>query len=490
MKRKTRFAASLFLIVLFVFAPVVFSQGYGNNTAEIDKGDLYARYKNVRIKTLPLAVQCWTFRKFSFFEALHRIKDLGIKYVQPYPGQILEQGKPGVKFDHSLTDDQIDQVKKKLKELGLTLVSYGVVSSPNVEEEMSKVFEFAQKMGIQTIVTEPDYDDYSLIDKMVKKFRINVAIHNHPVPSKYARPETVIYRVDGLDPRIGACADTGHWMRSGVNPVEALRVLKGRIQDVHLKDLNAFGTKDAFDVPFGEGKANVQAILAELTLQDYSGYISIEHEKKEDINNPSPAIKKGMEYIKSITYYQDYDQILRRSSWGYTKRGWNHYGPGYFVLDGKTGVLKGQGGMGLLWFAEKKYKDFILELDYKCADDFTNSGIFLRVPVMPESDDYIYRSFEIQINPSGKGIHMTGSAYDAEAPIKSASRPAGEWNHFKIAFIGSRITVELNGVLVLDWDAEPRGKVRDFAREGYIGLQNHDSRSPVFFKNIYVKQIS
>jgi hypothetical protein len=278
-------------------------------------------------------------------------------------------------------------------------------------------------------------------------------------------------------------------MRSGVNPVEALRVLKGRIQDVHLKDLNVFGTKDAFDVPFGEGEANVQAILAELTLQDYSGYISIEHEKKEDINNPSPAIKKGMEYIKSITYYQDYDQILRRSRWDYNKHGWNHYGPGHFALDGKTGVLKGQGGMGLLWFAEKKYKDFVLELDYKCADDFTNSGIFLRIPDMPKSDDYIYHSFEIQINPSGKGIHKTGAAYDAEAPTKDASRPPGEWNHFKIAFIGTRIKVELNGVLVLDWEAEPRGKVRDFASEGYIGLQNHDSRSPVYFKNIYVKEV-
>ena len=224
MKRRTRFAAILFLAALFVFAPVVFSQGYGSNTKEMDKGGVYARYQNVRIKAFPFAVQCWTFRKFSFFEALQRIKDLGIKYVQPYPGQILEKENPSAKFDHNLTDDQIERVKKKLKELGLTLVSYGVVGFPNVEEEMSKVFAFAQKMGIRTIVTEPAYDDYSLIDKMVKKFRINVAIHNHPVPSKYARPETVIYRVDGFDPRIGACADTGHWMRSGVNPVEALRV--------------------------------------------------------------------------------------------------------------------------------------------------------------------------------------------------------------------------------------------------------------------------
>ena len=492
MNKKAHLALVVFLLVIFVCLTTVLPQAYGTKHVDAEQGNLAIdmQYEGVRIKKFPFAVQCWTFRNFTFFEALQKIKELGIEYVQPYPGQVLEKNNPNVKFDHNLPDDQIDRVKIKLKELGLTLVSYGVVNFGNKEDEMQNIFEFAQKMGIRTIVTEPDYDDYSLIEKMAGKYRINIAIHNHPTPSKYARPETVIYRVDGLDPGIGACADTGHWMRSGVNPLEALRALKGRIQDVHLKDLNAFGTKDAYDVPFGEGKANIHDILAELTLQDYAGYISIEYEKEEDVDNPSPAVKRGLEYIKSITYYQYHEQILKRSHWGYSKSGWNHYGPGYFALNEKTGVLKGQGGMGLLWYATKKYKDFIFELDYKCADEFTNSGVFLRVPDVPTSDDYIFHSFEIQIDPSGKGIHKTGSAYDAEAPMKDVFHPAGEWNHFKISFVGNRIQVELNNVLVLDWEAEPRGKVQDFASEGYIGLQNHDSRSPVYFKNIYIKDLS
>jgi sugar phosphate isomerase/epimerase len=492
MKKITYPARAMFLLAVFVCLSTAMPWTYGPNSgdAEQEKPSINSQYNGVRIMKFPFAVQCWTFRKFAFFEALQRIKELDIKYVQPYPGQVLDRDNPNVKFDHNLPDEQIDRVKKKLEELGLTLVSYGVVNFNNNEEEMQKVFQFAKKMGIRTIVTEPSYDDYSLLDKMVKKYRINIAIHNHPTPSKYARPETVFFRVDGTDPRIGACADTGHWMRSGVNPLEALRSLKGRIQDVHLKDLNAFGVKEAYDVPFGKGKANIHDILAELTLQDYSGYISIEHEKKEDVDNPSPAIQEGLEYVKSITYYQDHEHILKKGDWGYSKHGWNHYGPGYFELDGKTGVLKGQGGMGLLWYSVKKYKDFILELDYKCANEFTNSGIFLRVPDIPTSDDYIYHSFEIQINPAGEGVHKTGAAYDAEAPIKDAFHPAGEWNHLKISFIGNRISVVLNDVLILDWEAEPRGKVRDFAREGYIGLQNHDSRSPVYFKNIYIKEVS
>jgi hypothetical protein len=116
---------------------------------------------------------------------------------------------------------------------------------------------------------------------------------------------------------------------------------------------------------------------------------------------------QGIEYIKGITYYEENEEILKRINRQYSRHGWNHYGSGYFVLDEKTGILKGQGGMGLLWYSVKKYKDFILELDYKCEDKHINSGIFLRVPDIPTSNDYIYHSFEIQINDSGEGIHKT-----------------------------------------------------------------------------------
>jgi hypothetical protein len=145
--------------------------------------------------------------------------------------------------------------------------------------------------------------------------------------------------------------------------------------------------------------------------------------------------------------------------------------------------------MGLFWFSEKKYKDFVLELDYKCSELFTNSGVFIRVPEVPTSDDYIYHSFEIQIDDRSKDVHHTGAAYDAEAPKINAEKETGEWNHFKISFIGKNIKVEVNGKLVVDWIAEPRGKIKNFAEEGYIGLQNHDSRSPVYFRNIYIKEL-
>jgi len=183
-------------------------------------------------------------------------------------------------------------------------------------------------------------------------------------------------------------------------------------------------------------------------------------------------------------------QILRSHGGRYSKHGWNHYGPGYFELDRETGVLTSHGGMGLFWYATREYGDFVLELEFKTSDGATNSGVFVRVPGVPTSDDYIYHSFEIQIDEAGEGVHQTGAVYDAEAPTEQASHPPGEWNRLKITMRGDHIAVEVNGAQVIDWEMEPRGKVEDFARRGYLGLQNHDDRSPVFFRNIYATALN
>lgn len=401
--------------------------------------DIKVDYSEVKIKKFPVAMQTWTFRKFSFIEAVEKTKELGLKYIQAYPGQTLGKDFPEEKFDHNMNRELAEQVLSLLDEKGIKLAVYGVVDLGISEETMRPVFDFARRMGIEIIVCEPEDEAFPILEQLVQEYGIKAAIHNHPQPSKYALPEAVLEKIKGRDERIGACADPGHWMRTDRSPVASLRLLKGRILDVHLKDRNAFGTEDARDVPFGEGEADIHNILAELTLQDYRGYLTVEYENEEEADNPMPSVRKGLEYIKSITYYEEYKPLLNRERGLYSKHGWNHYGPGYFSLDPQTGILKSHGGMGLFWFSEKKFKDFVLDLEYKCSDKHTNSGIFLRVPEVPVSDDYIYRSFEIQINDAGEGIHKTGAVYDAEPPSADAFNNTGEWNHLKITFKNKHI---------------------------------------------------
>jgi sugar phosphate isomerase/epimerase len=463
--------------------------GIRHISPELRQAVAAADYAAVRIKRFPFASEAWTFRKFTFAETLRKLKELGVPGLEAFPGQALAAEFPGARFNENMTDDQVAFVREALKANGVTLYGYGVVDIGRTEASMRKVFEFARKMGIRVLVCEPADDDFNLLEQLVKEYNVKVALHNHPAPSKYNLPETVFGRVDGRDPRLGACADSGHWMRGMIDPREAFKLLQGRILDVHLKDRSDFGTAQGVDdVAWGSGKGFLRDLLAELTLQDYDGYLTMEYENEKEVGDPMPAFRKSMEYVKSVTYYWDYERILARRGGGYEKHGWNHYGPGYFECDPKTGVLKGQGGMGLLWYG-KKVKDFVLECEFKCSTETTNSGIFLRVPAVPVSDDYIYHSIEIQVDDSSTGIHHTGAAYDIEAPKVLASKPAGEWNHMRIEFDGPHLKVELNGKVVLDGAAHAGGKVRDLAPEGYIGLQNHDSASPPYFRNIYLKEL-
>jgi sugar phosphate isomerase/epimerase len=448
-----------------------------------------ADYAKVRIKEFPVAVQCWTYRKFSFFETLDKVKALGVRFIQAYPGQPLGKALPKAVFGPEMSEDQVRAVKDGLAASGLRIVAYGVCEIGTTEVEMRKAFDFVRKMDIPVLVCEPGDDDYTLLDKLAGEYDVRVAVHNHPEPAKYAYPGLLVKNLAGRSRLIGSCFDPGHFMRGGLKPIECLKYLEGRIIDVHLKDRSDFGVKNVVDTAVGDGKVGLRDILAELTLQDYDGYLTFEYENEKMVATPEPAIRKSLENIKALTTYAGYAQIFHRGWGGYEKYGWNHYGPGYFEVDSVTGILKGHGGMGLLWYSEKTYRDFVLECDFMCASKDTNSGIFIHVPGVPTSDDYIYHSFEIQVWDAGEGVHATGAVYDVQAASPNASLPPGKWNHIKITCRGRHIVVDLNDKTVVNWDAVPGGKVRDFAAEGYIGFQNHDSIAPIFFRNIFIKEI-
>jgi sugar phosphate isomerase/epimerase len=238
-----------------------------------------------------LGCQAYSFNHFSFFEAVDKNASVGLKYIEAYPPQKLSPEKPDVKFDHEMSKETQAAVKAKLETAGVKLVNYGVVGLPNNEAECRKVFDFAKAMGIETIVSEPPPDAMSLLDKLTEEYGINVAIHNHPKPSPYWNPDHLLEVVKGHSKRIGSCADTGHWMRSGVNPLEAIKKLEGRIISLHFKDLNEFGKTgdEAHDVPWGTGKGDAKAILAELKRQGFKGVFSIEYEYNYENSVPEIA---------------------------------------------------------------------------------------------------------------------------------------------------------------------------------------------------------
>ena len=222
-----------------------------------------------------LALQAWTFNKDTFCATVDKAKALGLKYIEAFPGQVVGGDMEG-KLTPDLDAATQKKILAKLKSAGVTLVNFGVTGAKD-EAGWTKLFEFAKAMGIQTIVSEPAPEQMPLVDKLANKYKINVAIHNHPQPSRYWNPDAVLAAIKGCGKRVGACADTGHWVRSGLCPLESLKKLQGHIISLHFKDLAEKSPK-THDVPWGSGISNPAAMLAELKRQGFKGVFSIEYE--------------------------------------------------------------------------------------------------------------------------------------------------------------------------------------------------------------------
>lgn len=223
-----------------------------------------------------LGVQTYSFNRFTFFEAIDKAASIGLKYAEAYPGQRISDEIDG-KMGPGMSAAQIAAVKDKLDAAGIQLTAFGVVGLSKDEQASRKVFQWCKQFGIEVINTEVREDAFDTLEKLAAEYNIKVGLHNHPQPSHYWNPDTVLKAIEGRGDWIGACADTGHWMRSGLKPVDCLQQLEGRIVSFHFKDLNRMG-KGAHDVPWGTGAGDVPAVLAEMKRQGFQGPVSIEYE--------------------------------------------------------------------------------------------------------------------------------------------------------------------------------------------------------------------
>ena len=244
-----------------------------------------------------LAVHSYTFQKFSIFEAIDRTAALGVKYMSISGSVILEGTNRLTTVD--LSDQQREAINQKLAADGFgSFVNMGVVQLPADEVKCRKVFEFAKKWGIGILVAEPQPEALDTVEKLCKEYNIKIAIHDHPKGhSIYWNPDSVLAAIKGRTPLMGACADVGHWMRSGLDPVDCLKKLDGHIICLHFKDLNEMGP-DAHDVPWGTGAGKTRELMAELKRQHFHGAFCVEYEYHWD--NSSPEIAQCVNFFNQI----------------------------------------------------------------------------------------------------------------------------------------------------------------------------------------------
>jgi sugar phosphate isomerase/epimerase len=465
-----------------------------------------------------LGLQAWTLRKLTLVETIAKASELGIRTIEVYPGQKLGGNLEG-NLSPQLEPDKIDALKKILADHQVSIAGFGVVMQASVEE-WKQIFTFAKSFGMRWISAEPPADMLPAIAKMAKAAEVRVAIHNHPSPSRYHDPVALMQELEPYGPELGLCADTGHWARSGFNPLDNLRLCLPRIVTLHFKDLNEW-TKQAKDQPWGTGVSDAAGMLAALRQAGFTGVVLMEYENDSDqlLNDltrcaeffraamAAPLEKLVAGWVAPPGFSAAVDALWSGDRGAAVAPSLQavplfpadlanaEFPAGTWALTG--GILKASGRQATLW-TKKDYGDFLLDLEFR-AGEGGNSGIFFRGDA---AGDGSRNALEVEISQPGatpEGAMDTGALWGVQAPARKFAVKPGEWHRLSLLVENRNILVIIDGEKLVDanlqqWntagrnpDGTPNGfpkPLNSLPRKGRIGLQDH--RGPVEFRNISI----
>jgi len=240
-------------------------------------------------------IALYSFNRFSFPETLDMSKRAGVKYVEGFFFHQLgdEFGGRGLS---DLDDGEIAALGEMLDTRDLEMRS--MYAGGNTAEEWTRMYEIGEKLGLDFLVGEPEPEHWDLLDSLGKASGITMAIHEHARGlSRFWHPDSVLVALEGRE-SFKACGDLGHWVRSGLDPVECLRKLEGHLLSIHAKDLDGFGNMEANDVKLSSGVIDYVAVTEELDRQGFDGPIYIECEHDWDSNFED--VKFAVDYLNGM----------------------------------------------------------------------------------------------------------------------------------------------------------------------------------------------
>lgn len=234
-----------------------------------------------------LGMAGYTFVKFDLDKTLETLKKTDVHYLC-------------IKDFHlplNSTDEQIAAFHAKLKAADVTGYAVGPIYMKS-EAEIDRAFDYAKRVGVKLIVGVPNYELLPYVDKKVKEYGFNYAIHLHgPDIATYPDADDVWNHVKDLDPRIGMCLDIGHDTRNGKDPVADLKKYQSRVFDMHIKDVTG-ATKLGYTIEMGRGIIDIPALVNMLREVGYTGVCSLEYEK--DMSDPFMGIAESIGYFRAV----------------------------------------------------------------------------------------------------------------------------------------------------------------------------------------------
>jgi sugar phosphate isomerase/epimerase len=156
-------------------------------------------------------------------------------------------------------------------------------------------------MGIETFLSEPKLEALGTIERYCDRYGIKVALHNHDraASPNYWNPEGILKACEGRSALIGAGADIGYWIRSGIDPVEGVRKLGKRLITLQMHDLHEPGAS-GHDVPWGTGAGKTAEIIREVRRMGLQPTLfGIEY--SYDWLDSVPEIRQSIQFFNDLT---------------------------------------------------------------------------------------------------------------------------------------------------------------------------------------------
>ena len=235
----------------------------------------------------PIGIQSYSLRNFDLHEVVRHVRGLGLHYAEFYSKHL----------PLDANDEQIATTLDLLKQAQIQLAAHGVSDFTADHAANRKIFEFARRAGIKNLTANPRPESFDSLDQLCGEFDIRICIHNHGPGALYDKISDVTKAVKDRHANIGACIDTGHFIRSAEDPVKAVHELRGRVFALHVKD-EAEQRADSHPVVIGTGHLDLVGLFKGLRETKFpaDGAISLEYEAKPE--NPIEDIRECLEQAK------------------------------------------------------------------------------------------------------------------------------------------------------------------------------------------------
>jgi sugar phosphate isomerase/epimerase len=231
---------------------------------------------------LPMGLQSYTLRSMSIENAMKAMQnDFKLHEIELYSRHI--QGKSPKQVVELLTQHEVK------------CVSFGVVPFGKDHDANRKHFELGKTLGCKNLSCDPENDPkcFESVGKLCDEYGMTVAIHPHGKGARWQKIDQIHEAIKDVNPKIGLNDETGWLIDAGEDPLRALDVFKERVYALHVKDFKYDGDKRD-DVPAGDGKLDVDALVKKLLEMKFAGVIAVEYEGPD----PVPNVQKSLGRIK------------------------------------------------------------------------------------------------------------------------------------------------------------------------------------------------